>query len=152
LAVAFLLIYYFKKEEVTDWGLETWDLTKKIFPILVIGTFFVGIFAFFVPPETFQPYLGDNSVGATLLASLIGAVLYMPTLLEVPIIGTTFGYTSGMMASGPALALLLTGPTTSLPSIAVLYKIIGIKKAMVYWVLVIIMATLAGLTFGYIVG
>ena len=83
---------------------------------------------------------------------MIGAVLYMPTLLEVPIIGTTFGYSSGMMASGPALALLLTGPTTSLPSIAVLYKIIGIKKTMVYWVLVIVMATLAGLTFGYIVG
>lgn len=152
LAVAVVLIYYFKKEEVTDWGMETWDLTKKIFPILVIGTFFVGVFAFFVPPETFRPYLGDNSLGSTLLASLIGALLYMPTLLEVPIIGGTLGYTSGMMASGPALALLLTGPTTSLPSIAVLYKIMGLKKTLVYWVLCIIMGTLAGLTFGYIVG
>lgn len=43
----------------------------------------------------------------------------MPTLLEVPIIGTTFGYTAGIMARGPALSLLLAGPTISLPSLLV---------------------------------
>ncbi|TFG55798.1 MAG: permease [Methanomassiliicoccus sp.] len=152
LVVAVLLIYYFRKEEVTDWGIETWDLTKKIFPILVIGTFFVGVFAFFVPPETFRPFLGDNGVGANLLASLLGAVLYMPTLLEVPIIGTTFGYSTGVMASGPALALLLAGPTTSLPSIVVLSRIMGYKKTFTYWGLTVVMATIAGLSYGYIVG
>lgn len=152
LGVAGLLIYYFKKEDVTDWGMETWDLTKKIFPILVIGTFFIGVFAFFVPPETFGPYLGDNGLGANILASVLGGLLYMPTLLEVPLIGGTLGYSSGVMASGPALALLLSGPTTSLPSIAVLYKIMGWKKTLVYWLLVVIMAMMAGLTFGYLVG
>lgn len=152
MAVAVLLIYYFKKEEVTEWGIETWDLTKKIFPILVIGTFFVGVFAFFVPPETFRPFLGDNGLGANLLASILGAVLYMPTLLEVPIIGTTFGYTTGVMASGPALALLLSGPTTSLPSIVVLTRIMGWKKTLTYWGLSVTMATLAGLSYGYVIG
>jgi len=152
LAVAVLLIYKFQKEEVTDWGLESWDLTKKIFPILIAGTFFVGVFAFFVPPETFRPFLGDNSLSANLIASLMGALLYMPTLLEVPIIGGTLGYTSGVMASGPALALLLSGPTTSLPSIVVLSRIMGLKKTMVYWVLVVVLSTLAGLVYGFIVG
>ncbi len=117
-----------------------------------LGTFFVGIFAFFVPPETFRPYLGDNGLGANLLASVIGALLYMPTLLEVPIIGGTLGYTSGVMAAGPALALLLSGPTTSLPSIAVLYKIMGMKKTIVYWLLVVGMSTIAGMIFGFIMG
>lgn len=152
IAVAVILIYYFQRQEVTEWGIETWDLTKKIFPILIIGTFFVGIFAFFVPPETFRPYLGDNGLGANLLASVIGALLYMPTLLEVPIIGGTLGYTSGVMAAGPALALLLSGPTTSLPSIAVLYKIMGMKKTIVYWLLVVGMSTIAGMIFGFIMG
>ncbi len=152
IGVAVILIYYFQRQQVTDWGLETWDLTKKIFPILVAGTFFVGVFAFFVPPETFRPYLGDNGLSANLLASVLGALLYMPTLLEVPIVGGTLGYTSGVMASGPALALLLSGPTTSLPSIAVLYKIMGMKKTVVYWVLVVGMSTIAGMMFGLIVG
>ena len=99
-AVAIILIYYFKKDETTEWGLETWDLTKKILPILVIGTFAVGIIAYYVPAESFRPYLGGNSLPSTFLASVIGALLYMPTLLEVPIIGTTFGYSTGSWVVG----------------------------------------------------
>lgn len=148
MAVAFLLIYYFTRDEVTDWGLEIWDLTKKIFPILVIGTFALGILAFFLPPATFKPFFGDNSILANLLAAILGAILYMPTLLEVPIIGTTLGYLSGDMAKGPALALLLTGPSVSLPSLLVLYRIIGGKKTLVYAGLVIGFSTIAGLIFG----
>lgn len=152
IAVAVILIYYFQRQEVTDWGMETWDLAKKIFPILVAGTFLVGVFAFFVPPETFRPYLGDNGLWANLLASVIGALLYMPTLLEVPIVGGTLGYASGVMAPGPALALLLSGPTTSLPSMAVLYRVIGMRRTLAYWALVVGMSTVAGMIFGLLVG
>ena len=146
-AVAIILIYYFKKDETTEWGLETWDLTKKILPILVIGTFAVGIIAYYVPAESFRPYLGGNSLPSTFLASVIGALLYMPTLLEVPIIGTTFGYSTGVMGGGPALALLLTGPSLSLPSMVVLYKIMGGKKTLVYVLLVIVFSSIAGLIY-----
>lgn len=148
MAVAFLLIYYFTRDEVTDWGLEIWDLTKKIFPILIIGTFALGVLSYFLPPETFRPFIGDNSLPATFLAAVIGAVLYMPTLLEVPVIGTTLGYLSGSMAKGPALALLLTGPSISLPSLLVIYRIIGAKKTLVYAGLVIVFSTIAGFIFG----
>ncbi|MFA5003555.1 MAG: permease [Methanolinea sp.] len=148
MAVAFLLIYYFTRDEVTGWGYEIWDLTKKIFPILVIGTFALGVLAYFLPPETFKPFFGDNSLPATFLAAVVGAILYMPTLLEVPIIGTTLGYLSGSMAKGPALALLLTGPSVSLPSLLVIYRIVGAKKTLAYAVLVIVFSTIAGFLFG----
>lgn len=148
MAVAFLLIYYFTKEEVTDWGYEIWDLTKKIFPLLIIGTFLLGVLSFFLPPETFRPFFGDNSLLANFLAAMVGAILYMPTLLEVPVIGTTLGYLTGSMAKGPALALLLTGPSISLPSLLVIYRIIGGKKTLVYAGLVIVFSTLAGFVFG----
>jgi len=148
MAIAFLLIYYFTRDEITDWGYEIWDLTKKIFPVLVIGTFALGVLAFFLPPESFKPFFGDNSVLANLLAAFLGTMLYMPTLLEVPIIGTTLGYLTGSMAKGPALALLLTGPSISLPSLLVLYRIIGTKKTLAYAVLVIVFSTMAGVIFG----
>lgn len=148
LGVAYLLIYYFTRTEVTDWGLETWDLTKKIFPILIIGTFALGVLAYFLPPSTFRPYMGENTLLSSFIAAVIGAILYMPTLLEVPIIGTTLGYLTGDMAKGPALALLLSGPTISLPSILVLYRIIGARKTMAYTAMVVIFATLAGYIFG----
>lgn len=148
MAVAFLLIYYFTRDEVTDWGYEIWDLTKKIFPILVIGTFALGVLAYFLPPETFKPFFGDNSLPATFLAAIVGAILYMPTLLEVPIIGTTLGYLTGSMAKGPALSLLLTGPSISFPSLLVIYRILGAKKTLTYAVLVIVFSTIAGFLFG----
>ena len=148
LAVAFLLIFYFTREEVTDWGYEIWDLTKKIFPVLVIGTFALGVLAFFLPPASFRPFFGDNSLLANFLAAVVGAILYMPTLLEVPVIGTTLGYLSGSMAKGPALALLLTGPSISLPSLLVIYRIIGGRKTLAYAGLVIVFSTIAGFIFG----
>jgi len=152
IAVAIILIYYFSKDEVTDWGMETWDLIKKIFPILLIGTFAVGVIAYFVPAETFRPYLGDNSLSSTLLASVIGSLLYMPTLLEVPIIGTTFGYSAGIMGEGPALALLLNGPSLSLPSMIVIYKILGLRKTAAYVLMVVVFSTMAGMIYGALVG
>jgi len=152
IGVFLLIIWYFKKEEITDWGYETWDLTKKIFPILLAGAFFVGFIAYFLPPETFRPYLGGNSLMSCFLASVLGGLLYMPTLLEVPIIGTTLGYSSGVMGGGPALSLLLSGPAVSLPSMLVLYRLIGARKAAAYILLVITTATVAGFIYGQIAG
>lgn len=148
IGVSILLIYFYSKDEVTEWGKETWVLAKKIFPILIIGTFIVGVIAHFVPPSNFQPFLGDNSVPSVFLGAFIGVILYMPTLLEVPIIGTTFGFTSGLMAGGPALALLLSGPTISLPSIVVLWRLFGAKHTIAYIVLVVLMSTVFGALLG----
>ena len=152
LVVSGLLIYYFSRDEVTDWGYETWDLTKKIFPILLAGAFLVGVIAYFVPPETFRPYIGGNSLVSCFVAAVLGALLYMPTLLEVPIIGTSLGYSQGVMGGGPALALLLAGPAVSLPSMLVLYRMIGGKKTAAYIVLVVLTSTFAGFIYGQVVG
>ena len=138
-------------DERRDWGYETWDLTKKILPVLLIGAFLLGVVSYFIPPETFAPYFGENGLLNVLLAAIIGGLLYMPTLLEVPIVGDLFGYTDGMMASGPALALLLAGPALSLPNMIVLYRIIDAKRTVVYIVSVIITATFAGLLYGNLV-
>ena len=78
------------------------------------------------------PYLGGNGIFSCFLASIIGAILYMPTLLEVAIVGNLFGYSVGLMGKGPALALLLAGPSLSLPNMIVITKVMGIKKAGVY--------------------
>ena len=151
-SIILLLRYYFEKSQINDWGYESWDLTKKIFPVLLVGTFIIGMISYFIPPETFRPVFGNNSLTSTFLASITGAILYMPTLLEVPIIGTTFGYTSGMMASGPALSLLLAGPGISLPNMVVINRIMGTKKAAAYITLVVIFSTISGFLYGALVG
>ncbi len=152
LGVIILLKYYFNREEIRNWGYETWDLTKKIFPILIIGTFIVGVIAYYLPPETFRAFLGGNSLASCFTASIIGALLYMPTLLEVPIVSTTFGYSAGIIGSGPALSLLLAGPAVSLPSMLVLRGIMGTTRTATFILLVVLISTISGFAYGKVVG
>ena len=135
-------------DELSSWGSETWWLAKKILPVLLLGAFLVGLINYFLPADAFRPYLGGNGPGAVSLAAVVGALLYMPTLLEVPIVGTTLGFSAGAMGGGPALALLLAGPAISLPSMIVLYRIVGAKKATAYILIVIMLSTMAGLIYG----
>ena len=73
--------------------------------------------------------------------------MYFATLTEVPILQ---GLIASGMGKGPALALLLAGPSLSLPNMLVIRGIMGTQKTIVYVILVIIMATISGLIFGAI--
>ena len=92
-------------------------------------------------------YVGSNSVGANLLASIFGAFMYFSTLTEVPIVKAL---TDLGMGQGPALALLLAGPALSLPSMLAIRNIMGTKRTIAYVLLVVVMATLTGYAFGAI--
>ncbi|MBT7038726.1 MAG: hypothetical protein HN921_02680, partial [Bacteroidetes bacterium] len=69
------------------------------------------------------------------------------TLTEVPILQ---GLIAAGMGKGPALALLLAGPSLSLPNMLVIRGVMGTQKTVVYVILVVIMATISGLIFGAI--
>ena len=92
--------------------------------------------------------MGGNSLRANFFSSIVAAFMYFATLTEVPILQGLIG--SGM-GKGPALALLLAGPALSLPSMLVIRGVIGIKKTAVYVCLVVVMATISGMIFGFIV-
>ena len=53
------------------------------------------------------------------------------------------------MGRGPALALLLAGPALSLPSIAVIYSVLGLKKTAMFVFLTVIMSAAVGMIFGW---
>jgi hypothetical protein len=147
--------------EVTEWGSQTWFLSKRIIPVLLGGVFLVGVIggiaAQFVDAPAdeavgvlVKDYIGGNSLMSCFTASVIGAVLYMPTLLEVPIVNDLFGFGSGIMGAGPALTLLLAGPSLSLPNMVVILRVMGLRKAGVYILLVVVISTLAGFLYGRI--
>lgn len=73
--------------------------------------------------------------------------MYFATLTEVPIIQ---GLISSGMGKGPALALLLAGPSLSLPNMLVIRGVLGTKKTITYVLLVVVMATISGLIYGTI--
>lgn len=142
-------------EENKQWTLSTWDFAKQILPLLAIGVIIAGFLlgsthdntklAGIIPNEWVSALVGGNSVFSNLFASIVGAFMYFATLTEVPIIQ---GLLASGMGKGPALALLLAGPSLSLPNMLVIRGVIGTQKTAVYVILVVIMATITGLIFG----
>ncbi|OKY78816.1 MAG: putative permease [Candidatus Methanohalarchaeum thermophilum] len=176
LVLAIVLKKYFTSKEVKKWFEKTWWFVKLIFPVLIAGTFVIGVIggsaAIFQGMDPFEPVnigektfmaykvsigqytqqlFGQNTLLSNLVASVIGAVLYMPTLLEVPIVGDFFGYLHGMMDAGPALAILLAGPSMSLPNMIVIWRVMKTKRTLLYISLVAIVSTLIGLLWGFLV-
>ena len=98
-----------------------------------------------IPEKQVAGLVGDNSFASNLIASVVGCLFYFATLTEVPILEALM---RNGMASGPALALLLAGPALSLPSILVIRSVIGNLKTAVFVALVVVMATVAGMTYG----
>ncbi|MCK5079342.1 MAG: permease, partial [Bacteroidales bacterium] len=98
-----------------------------------------------IPEQYIASLLGGNSIWANLFASVAGAFMYFATLTEVPILQ---GLMASGMGKGPALALLLAGPSLSLPNILVIRGVLGTQKTIVYVSLVVVMATISGLIYG----
>lgn len=155
LVVFYAATKWFKKDERKTWLDETLGFALQIMPLLFIGVLISGLLfgvpggeEGIIPSSWIANSVGGNSLGANFLASLVGAFMYFATLTEVPIIQGLLG---AGMGQGPALALLLSGPALSLPSMLIIRSIIGTKKTVAYISLVVIFSTIAGLIFGNIV-
>ncbi len=146
-----------KDPENREWTFSSWDFAKQIMPLLAIGVLIAGfllgsthddtVMAGIIPNEWVAKLVGGNSVFANIFASIVGAFMYFATLTEVPILQ---GLIAAGMGKGPALALLLAGPSLSLPNMLVIRGVIGTQKTIVYVILVVAMATISGLVYGII--
>jgi len=133
------------KDEIKSWLRESWWFIKLIFPLLLVGVFFVGVLGKLLPDEWIKAWLGGNGVTASFIATFIGAVSYFATMTEAPFVDTLMKLGMG---KGPALALLLTGPGLSLPNWIAIARVFGVKKSFVYVITIIILGTFVGWFFG----
>lgn len=145
LAVVLMTWRWVRRDEFRSWMGNTWDFAKLLVPLLFGGVFVVGFISALLPGERIAMLVGDNSLSATLIGSVVGALFYFATLTEVPI---TQALMEHGMAPGPALALLLAGPALSLPNMLVLIKVMGVKKTAAFSVIIVIAATITGLIYG----
>ncbi len=133
------------KTTTQKWLAETWSFARTLLPLLFIGVFIAGFVEPLLPREVITDIVGGNTVVGNLVASVFGAFMYFSTLTEIPILQALM---NKGMHSGPALALLLAGPSLSLPNMLVVRRVLGTKKTAVYIVLVVLYSTIAGLLFG----
>jgi uncharacterized membrane protein YraQ (UPF0718 family) len=142
-------------EDNREWTLSAWGFAKQIIPLLAIGVVTAGFLLGsthdstsipgVIPNSWIEWAVGGNSLLSNLFASFVGAFMYFATLTEVPIIQ---GLLASGMGKGPALALLLAGPSLSLPNMLVIRQVMGTKKTVVFVLLVMLMATISGMIYG----
>jgi len=135
--------------KIKSWLEETWWFVRRIFPLLLLGVFIVGIIGAALPEEWIKAWLGGEGLQQSFLATLIGAITYFATMTEAPFVDTLMNLGMG---KGPALALLLTGPGISLPNWLAIARVFGVKKAVVYVLTIIVLGTLVGWIAGFIFG
>ncbi len=144
---------WFAKDELKAWVASTWTFAKQILPLLFVGVLVAGVLLgrpghpALIPESWIAGLVGGNSVWANLFASFAGALMYFATLTEVPILEGLLG---AGMGKGPALALLLAGPALSLPNMLVIRSVMGTQKTLVYVALVVVLSTVAGISYGAI--
>ena len=149
--LAFMLAAWFKKEQLGEWCVASWEFAKQILPLLFFGVIIAGLLLGrpdnegLIPSAWVERAVGGNSLRANFFASVAGAFMYFATLTEVPILQGLMG---AGMGKGPALALLLAGPALSLPNMLVIRSVMGTQKTVVFVLLVIVMATISGVLFG----
>ena len=154
-ALSIITLYDNMNEDNREWTLASWGFAKQILPLLAAGIVTAGLLLGsthdqvnipgLIPVEWIETLVGGNSLFSNLFASVVGAFMYFATLTEVPILQ---GLMASGMGNGPALALLLAGPSLSLPNMLVIRGVMGTQKTVVYVMLVIVMATVSGWMFG----
>ena len=133
--------------DLKEWLKTIWDFVKRILPLVLLGIFIIGIIKIFLTPEIISKYLGQG-FWQIALASIMGVVMYTPTLVEIPFVRELL--ISGM-GTGPALAFLLTGPALSLPSMLGISRVVKWKIVVNYAMIMWILGIAGGLIFAYFI-
>ncbi|MCJ8344182.1 permease, partial [bacterium] len=140
LMIFFCSFKYMDQEEREPWIEKSFFLLKNIVPKLLIGIFLVGVLG---PHSKFilTKYSIDNGLFSCFLASIVGSILYLGTIIGVVAV---HGLSEMGMPEGPALSLLLSGPTIALPSMIVIMGVCGKKIGVLFLSSVVLLSTLAG--------
>jgi hypothetical protein len=154
LLLIYALLRWFSRTELSEWVRATRNFAVQILPLLFGGVLVAGFLlgrpghAALIPESWINSLLGGNSLGANAFAAVAGALMYFATLTEVPILQGLLG---AGMGGGPALSLLLAGPSLSLPNLLVIRSELGTRKTLTYVALVVLFSTGLGMVYGAVI-
>ena len=120
-------------------------LARSLLPYLLLGIAVVGYVEAYLPPKMVAAYL-SGCLGVV-LGAVMGAPMYTPTMVEVVLVDALRHL--GMSPSAVP-AFLLGGPMISIPSMMAVSRIIGWRLVLLYTVLAVLGAIVAGLFYQFV--
>ena len=114
----------------------------KISILLCLLIFFISYIQSYFPPERSKKILGHfHGVKANIIAALLGTVTPFCSCSSIPLF---IGFTSAGLPLGVTFSFLISSPMVDLGSLVLLMSIFGIKVAVVYVVVGLIIAVVGG--------
>jgi len=102
------------------WWSDALDITKKIFPYVLLGVALGALIHGFVPDTLVENYLQGDALWTVPLATLLGVPLYANSVSVIPIMEALVG--KGIPL-GTALAFMTATVTLSIPEALILKKV-----------------------------
>ena len=127
------------------WLRTLWQLFWSTFPIYILAVLILGAARVWLFPHV-DGAMADNLIWLVPLA-IVGTLFVIPTAAEIPIVQTMM--TLGM-GTGPAVALLMTLPSVSLPSLLMLRKDFDARVLVTVAVLTMVVGVVCGLIGAFI--
>lgn len=114
----------------------------KITVLLCTLIFIISYIQSFFPPERSKKILGRfHGVGANSVAALLGTVTPFCSCSSIPLF---IGFTSAGLPIGVTFSFLISSPMVDLGSLVLLMSIFGVKVAVAYVILGLIIAVIGG--------
>ncbi len=114
----------------------------KITILLCLLIFIISYIQSFFPPERSKRILGRfHGIGANIIGALLGTVTPFCSCSSIPIF---MGFTSAGLPLGVTFSFLISSPMVDLGSLVLLMSIFGVKIAVAYVLLGLVIAVIGG--------
>lgn len=134
-------------ERLKLWWSNGIEITKKLFPYVLLGVALGAIIHGFIPQALIEKYLGMNTWWTVPAATLLGVPLYANSVSVIPVVQALTGKGVPM---GTALAFMTATVTLSLPEALILKKAMKWQLLAIFFSITITGIMLMGYLFNYI--
>ena len=132
-------------DTASRWGGSVHFFLYDVIKITVLLCFLIFVISYiqsFFPPERSKRILGRfRGIWANIIAALLGTVTPFCSCSSIPLF---IGFTSAGVALGVTFSFLISSPMVDLGSLVLLMSIFGVKVAVVYVIVGLIIAVVGG--------
>jgi uncharacterized membrane protein YraQ (UPF0718 family) len=133
---------------VPYWWREGLDISKKIFPYVVLGVGIGALIHGFVPSNFFEQYLASTDWWSVPVAVLLGAPLYANSIAVIPIVEALI---DKGVPIGTALAFMASIVAISFPELLILKKVMRWQLLAAFIIIAMVGITIMGYILNYVI-
>ncbi|MGA2915236.1 MAG: permease [Sedimentisphaerales bacterium] len=116
-------------------------LPRDIGTAMLTGLIIAAVISVILPDNFFSEKIGTG-IGSMILMMMVGIPLYVCATASVPIAAALI---AKGLSPGAALVFLMTGPATNAAGLAIIWKILGHRTAVIYLLTIALCALASGL-------